>query len=375
MRSIALICTLAGTAFAGHVHGKVVRDRVAGPLDVRISVDGGPFHHERAVFDLDVPDGTHVVTIAGPTFQTVQPIVTVKGALDLKIIDVDSGRRIYGRVADLDGTSVPDATVIAYADGIANPFVDEDTLLRQGAHLGTTFVDGTFAIDGFPEDAVVKVRAFARPALLAGAAVPNGNAGSIDGVRRSIVELAPPHTGCVNLVVAEVGSIAGRVKDRKKLRTPAVIAQAVIPGEPAQVPILGGVDPTGAFRFDDLPAGTYDVAFSDEIGAPTRVVVPAGGEIEAVMTAPRGHGDIVVAAPDCTIATLEAGTEATLVTGICDQGHAIFQDVAFGAYRVCVDGDRPCEAVTVKAKRATVKHMPPPIQDWDWNATIDPYSD
>ncbi|HEY0254944.1 MAG TPA: hypothetical protein VGC41_25635, partial [Kofleriaceae bacterium] len=148
----------SASVWAGHVKGTVLRDDGPGKLEVHIAIDGGAFATTTEAFDLDVEDGTHVLTFIGPEFAKHDQIVTVKGATKLDV-SVESGKRIIGRVIDYNGEPIAGATVLAYTD-IVDRSDPIETLWLQGAKTTTSSAAGFFKIDGIGDDDLPKLVAY-----------------------------------------------------------------------------------------------------------------------------------------------------------------------------------------------------------------------
>jgi hypothetical protein len=347
MRSLVVLCALSSTAFAGWVKGTVVRDNSPGEhLEVHVAIDGGDFITYDTAFDIGVAEGVHIFTFAGPDFVTYDQIVHVaKAPMDLGRVDVERGLTIVGRVIDAHDTPLRDAKVIAYTDVIED-VTDLHEVRNHGAQIVTTRSDGSFTIHGIG-GGIAKVRAFT------------------DDKTTSVIQLVSEVYGSLELVVDESGTIVGKVEQHHALRSPVVTASSVGTGDGTAKPILGGIDPTGAFRFD-LPAGVYDLALDGEKQAPAQVIVVAHHTSKVALAAPTRHGEIAVTAKGCTIIDLygarpgEKLAQTSIEFGTCENDRATFSDFPYGTYRVCVDNDADeCKTVKLSGRRATVTlHVP-----------------
>ena len=349
MRSLVIICALSSTAFAGRVSGNVVRDNSPDEhLEVYVAIDGGDFIAYDTTFDIGVEEGTHIFTFAGPNFVTHDQIIRVeKVPMHLGRVDVEGGLTIVGRVLDAHGSPVSNADVIGYTD-VIDDVTDVRQVLHHGAQIVTTRSDGSFSIHGIGEG-IPKVRAFTDKAT-------------------SVIQLVSRVHGELELVVDESGTIVGKVDRRSALRSPVVMASSVGTGDGTAKPILGGIDPTGAFQFE-LPAGVYDLALDGEKQAPAQVIVVAHHMSKVALTVPTRHGEIAVTAKGCTIIELfgtrpgERLAQTSIEFGTCESDRATFTDFPYGTYRVCVDNADECKTVTLAGRRATVTLQVRPIPE------------
>ena len=342
MRSLVVLCALSSTVFAGWVKGTVVRDNTPGEhLEVHVAIDGGDFiAYNDTAFDIGVAEGNHIFTFAGPEFVTYDQIVHVtKAAMDLGRVDVERGLTIVGRVIDAHHMPLRDVKVIAYTDVIED-VTDLHEVRNHGAQIATTRRDGSFVIHGIG-DGIAKVRAFTDKTT-------------------SVIQLVSAVRGSLELVVDETGTIVGVVDQRQALRSPVVTASSVTTGDGTAKPILGGIDPTGAFQFE-LPAGVYDLALDGEKQAPAQVIVVAHHTSKVALAVPTRHGEIAVTAKGCTIIDLygarpgQQSTQTSIEFGTCDNDRATFSDFPYGTYRVCSDNDvDECKTVKLAGRRATV---------------------
>jgi hypothetical protein len=345
MRMLVLSLLLSTTASAATVTGRVIQDgfRVA---EYGVFLDP---RHPTAVrdadgrFTLDVPSGYHRITVVGWGF--VRRVIDVDipeaaTTFSLGSITVERGRTLAGRVVDASGNLVAGATIAVYETRPPDLAAPELELMADGAQLATSGHDGTFTVGGLPESVE------GLHALAFGDDLVSGE------------HVLERQTWSAELAIGKVGTITGKVTNRRRLATPIV---AVRPAGFTGKPVLAGVDPRGHFRVD-LPAGIYDLAFLDEsTAAPLQVVVVGDRTRTVTMTAPTSHVTLEVHAKDCLYVRLlgarpgakQARTEIAFQT--CDHDdRARFTRLPPGPYRVCVDTDEEAACKPIRLGRAPV---------------------
>jgi hypothetical protein len=350
MRLLVLLVLLATTASAATVTGRVVQDgfRVA---EYGVFIDPA---HPTAVQDgdgrftlHDVPPGRHRIKLVGWAFARREIDIDVAAdatTVALGTITVERGRTLSGQVVDATGALVDGATVIVYETRPIDLAAPELALMAGGAQLAVSSHDGTFTINGLPES-VVGLHALAFGADLVSA-------------ERDLER----HTWSVELAIGKLGTITGKVTNRRQMSTPIITAR---PAGFTGKPVLAGVDPAGRFRLD-VPAGIYDLAFLDEpLSAPLQVVVVGDRARQVTMTAPTRHASLDIQAKDCLYVRLlgarpgarQPRTEIAFET--CEDDRVRFPRLPTGRYRVCIDTDEEAACKPIHLERPVTLRLPP----------------
>lgn len=356
-RALIVVLLLARTADAGVVTGRVVQDgfRVA-EYGVTIAGLSIPVRDGDGRFTVpDLPPGKYQLVLAGWAFARETMTVEVgKAKLDLGTIQVEAGRTLSGRVVDAAGSVVAGATVIVYESRPFDLTAPEVDFLFAGAQVATSSYDGTFRVLGLPDD-LTGLRALA-----------------FSGAETSAEHLVSGRF--VELSIGRTGTLAGRVTNPKRMQSPVMIATpAGFDGKP----VFAGVDPTGRFRFD-LPAGVYNIAFDDEIGAPLQATVVADEMRSVTLAAPTRYATLWIAAEDCTYVRLlgarpgSSDPDTEIGFQVCDDGRTSFAQLPIGPYRICVDTEEAgtCKLVTVR-RTQTIRVARPRDNSLEWPSAKD----
>ena len=212
--------------------------------------------------------GTYTFVIVAPGFVPYVRAGVVGGAgatVNLGDIVLDRGRELHGRVVDVRGRGVANATVQLSLDADFTPPTTLDDL-RHGHVAVQTSATGRYLITGIDPARDRDARIEAR-----------------DGDLRSIRRLLARGDDEVELKLGATGEIDGEIASPPPTTTHLrVIATAASSKAITyETPVSTG----GDFHFDHLPAGTYEVAVDGRPSA--RVTVVAGQHVKVTVAAPR----------------------------------------------------------------------------------------
>jgi Carboxypeptidase regulatory-like domain len=323
----------AATAMAGTVTGQVVEGGVR-VAEYGVVTPDGQVHEVSdgdGRFRISVPDGVRHLKLVGWAFETFEldDVEVTTDGTDVGTITVQPGRAIHGRVTTAKHSPVAGATVMVF-DHRPNEVLEPLELMANDVRAAITSGDGSYVIDGIGDGSYLV------------AAV---------GGELTSAEHPVPSDGSLDLVLERTGKITGTIaRPNTTMIAAAVGFDDVI--------YTTDVDDNGAFEFEVLPVGRYDLTSGDAALrlAPLRVEVRAALTVVVPFAIPKRLASLAVEARsgDCATATLfgarqhERTLSAELATVTCDDdGVALFTGLAPGPYRVCVDDDR-CEELAVK---------------------------
>jgi hypothetical protein len=228
-----------------------------------------PFHTRDGRFLLTFEEGEWELIVVGPGFArkvVLGMLVTPGATIDLGEVRVFRGFTIQGRVTDDSGKGVDGATV-SLVQGAASGDRDLLAALAVGNLTTTTFVDGSYVLEGF---AATDIASHARI-----------SATTSDG--RISLELDVANgNATIDLVVTERGELVIEVAGPHNKNT-HVMARSVAVRSAIYFPRLA---PSGNYEISNLPMGDYDV-FIFGSGGPTasvRVTVSPGPPAWASLT-------------------------------------------------------------------------------------------
>jgi protocatechuate 3,4-dioxygenase beta subunit len=214
--------------------------------------------------------GEDRVTIVAPGFvpRTVEHVELAAGATSaLGDIALDRGRAIAGRIVDDHGAPVAGATVTVYEKRERSSTDDGFLGMLAGTRSVRTGRGGRYRLEGIPPT---------QTAWRIEATHASGRA-SVDralAIDETEVDLAVVPTGGI------LGSLAQAARSSSET---LVIARSV--SDPASYH-QAEIHATGAFRFDHLPPGEYELDAPEPAGVPYgRATVVAGARVRVVLTA------------------------------------------------------------------------------------------
>ncbi|HEY0252331.1 MAG TPA: carboxypeptidase-like regulatory domain-containing protein, partial [Kofleriaceae bacterium] len=294
-----------------------------------------PIRDDAGAFELhDLPPGRYQIVIVGTQFaQTVVRDVAVREdeTTDLGGIQVDRGRVIRGTVRDPSGRPIAGARVAA-SRHLGSGEDDGINEQARGLRTATTDANGAYELAGvdlerFDIEASLKTERSERVRVTTG--------------------------DVVDLVLAPTGAIAGRVING---RGGTETLSAASNGSN----LYADTDGLGAFTFERLPPGDYDLSlfYSDVIGPDLKVHVEAGATATVELAFPAAPISVTVSRPDCKKAWLMFGGRY-LEHADCTDGVAVFSDVASGDYDAC-DDDEHCTPITVRDQPIRIQIPDPP---------------
>lgn len=333
----------ASGAITGRVTiaGKPV-DRASVALGPRLAVDMGLVEKTLtpARFTLpDVPTGTWrlgVTADAAGRRDLDRVEVTAGKTTDVGTIDLPRSELVHSRVVDDGGRPVAGAEVIVGNDELPALAAGLPDMAAPDRGPIITAADGTFALAFAPGAGTLRL----------GAVHPR--------LGRAPLAEVPAH-GEVVLRLAPTGSIAGAVVGVDPM-TATVSATTSTTGYGGGGLVAG----TGRFRIDGLAPGRYRVRATTGAAesAPADVEVTPGAvaEVRLVFGEHRLVVETGAVSGACFAALMPPGDaapslHASLQWSICDGQPVTFDQLAPGAYRVCVN--HRCQGVTVPEAAGT----------------------
>lgn len=328
----------------GSISGRVVDHGVAITyFGVGYSQDSTePVRDDTGAFTIhDLPPGRYTVVLVGTSFaRTTLRDITVLDDQDTDVgaIQVERGRVVRGSVRDPEGRPVAGAVVMATsrldtADAIAD--------VGHGSHSATTDASGAYEIAGVDEALIIH-------ATLGDARSPDQELGTAT---------------VVDLVLAPTGAISGHVINMRGTE-----AEMQARGELGS--FSAEVDATGAFSFDHLPAGDYDVSIAtyDTIVREHHVHVEPGATAAVEFALPARPISVTVTSPGCKDIWTRTEAHSLITRADCTNGVAVFPDVTAGDYFACDDfggdGEELCTPFTVDDQPIQIRiRIPDPVED------------
>jgi large repetitive protein len=333
-RNLRLVAPALGT-----VKGRIVLDgKAVAYYGVSIIAAGeapSMFDHATTVRDPDgrfamrnVGPGKRDLVVLGPGFtRLVVHLQLAPGAtLELGDLAVDRGRSIHGRVVDDRGA--PIAGAIVHLDG--------GWRSRSTSTLGALASDnftaasdarGEYVIAGLPGDTSMRLSA-THPAL--GASLPRELAA--DETEADVVIVA---TGAIDGTVANWGS------DLFEVTAFPVAALRII--------YTAQIDATGAFHFEGLPPGDYELRIQVFRSVPPALAsIRPNMRVQVHFAIPATPVRLTVRATDCQYLGLSVDGASSFLQRACTDGVATFDDLAPGRYAVC--RDEACVPIVVPAE-------------------------
>lgn len=306
--ALALITLVPHTARAAALSGRVVEDDSNAPLasvDVRLSKTGQP----RLVADLDtdvsgnftVPDlspGDYRLVLSKPNFGGV--------TLDFKIV-ADAGKiarqfrlirgaAISGQVTDASGHPLQGGFVYAMpkpAEG--DSFRPLNQTMNGPASLAPLDPAGRYRLYNLPPGQYAVVAAWGATRQRA---AQNGGSSALSGLGSglqfypsnsapSLFTLTGGEQVQANFIIgsAQTWSVSGKVDRELKPNEGRFWLGLVLPEQPGLAIAAAQTDPSGAFTFEGIPAGNYDLLVS----GPSRGYGGGGGILEPVAQYARTH--------------------------------------------------------------------------------------
>jgi hypothetical protein len=258
----------------GRIKGIVVTDSME-PVDVftvaiadRVG-SGNPYLGQDGTFEISgVAPGMHTLLVRGRGFQDkyVSDIALEPGAdLDIGVIRVQQGRRVFGYVVDPSGAAIRGAKVTVDVSPFgARNYLDSDIWFVRSAESDN---DGAFSVAGCPMNSRRQLIGAEHPLI-----------GRSDVVRLS---QEPGDYGPVTLVVRGVGDVSGVVL----MDGTPVGGATVWIGDPEMLAVFS--DNSGSFLLRRIPAGMRTL-YAVPPWAPTKqhsveANVTAGGVVQLVV--------------------------------------------------------------------------------------------
>jgi hypothetical protein len=335
---------------ATNVHGRVELDgkpvTYFGIAYVESFARALPFHvplvfrSADGTFAASMPWGHWDLIIVAPgAARHVIAGVDVGEKLDLGTISLGHGNTLTGVVRDETGQPVPDARVAFISDKRFTEFARRPNELERLLHgnLSTrTDANGHYTIRGTTRELL---RTGDVPSLVAHASA-----------RRSFPVHAPAADANVDLQVVRTGTIDVTVTGSMPKLVVARAHGVDVFAEPAG----------GEWRFEQLPAGTYDVsayssgmrtwahqpvAVQPDAATTVALALPAAAPVEVTITSTKAA---------CSEIQLRDVREHDVAVARCASGVATFPKLAPGAYLACID-KHECHAIAVDETPAQQK--------------------
>ena len=289
----------------------------------------------------NVQPGTWGVIVIGPgtTRKVISDLHVADGkTTDLGDITLAHGAKITGHVTDAAGTPVAGARV--QVGTVLRSASDRGPLGAAfgGSYTTTTDASGAYAFDGLALrghesiSATATGRGMAPPRTL-----PDGDA---------TIDLKLAASGGIDGVLTNYAG--GYVSMHARSAAPRILLDAEL-------------DASGAFHFDDVPAGDYSIGMFAMPGSPSapavHATVVANQRVAVTLVLPTATVDIAVhvAGEGCDFFMLALpgegsampGPDSMVQAGPCAKGVVELSAVAPGAYRGC--NMRRCAPLTVAA--------------------------
>ncbi len=337
----------------GGIRGSVSFQTGGVPELFAVTVGGQParpFATEDGTFEItDVPSGSYVVAITGPTFRKQfvgEVVVPVGRIVDMGRLVINRGRTIRGRVVDVDGVAIPGAVVVGGTTVVgASSSIEHETAAEDA--LGTRRIRAD-------ERGHYELRGMGSGRLFV---LADANAG-----RSAPVDLPPGQDDVTqDLIVVATGELRGRLTLAGAPVGGAIVTVLALDTPGVTFVVAAGDD--GAFAFERLSPGRYAVsglvAFGERVTmetvlasvaaadvAHTDIAMPAG-PAELVVRAARAdgnalHGQVVVKSGAHEVTNADQLNEADvpgtmLVAPIdSDRGSTRFGGLSPGLHTACV---------------------------------------